>query len=139
MGMILHSEYDHSRGCMYCGAPARLVSPADREGPTPYSATDEAELREDIGNDYLVGKYDNDVARRLLATLDAARLGQREDAPLDARIRGYREGRASVWEELVEYVNEARDNADRIVAETDGPLPTADDVRGILAREGQGA
>jgi len=43
---------------------------ADRE---PLSETELRELREDIDNDYLVGKYNNTVALRLLATLDAAR------------------------------------------------------------------
>lgn len=50
----------------------------------------------------------------------------------DARIRGYREGRLAVWQELAEYVQEAETIAERIVAESDGPLPTADEVRGIL-------
>jgi hypothetical protein len=46
---------------------------------------------------------------------------------------GYREGRAAVWAELAEYVHQNREIADRMVALSDGPLPSADDVRGILA------
>jgi hypothetical protein len=50
----------------------------------------------------------------------------------DQRNRGYREGRLAVWQELREYLMENEAVAAREVALSDGPLPTADEVRGIL-------
>lgn len=56
-----------------------------------------------------------------------------KEREIDARNLGYLEGRLAVWQELHEYVMEHEQIAARELALSRGPLPTADEVLGILA------